>query len=133
MTPEHLKRKILAQPLPDSPLKGKKTLPVNKRQGEFDIGTELEGYGLQGVNVTEEELRKLVAELGLDGDEAGDLAKELSGPQSKPISQSEVEIKAHGNTEESAQRSQASSIENSKPSHSKLEIPEGVEMTKASI
>ncbi|KAG6879749.1 hypothetical protein C0992_012069 [Termitomyces sp. T32_za158] len=131
MTPEHLKRKILAQPPPDSPLKGKKTIPVNKRQGEIDISTELEGYGLQGVNVTEEELRNLVAELGLDGDEAGDLAKELSGPPSKPTSQYEVEVKANRNTEEvPAKTSKASSIENTSSS-SKVGIPEGVEATKA--
>ena len=50
-------------------MKGK-VLPVNKRVGEFDVGDELSGYGLQGVKVTEDELRDLVAELGLDGDEA---------------------------------------------------------------
>jgi len=68
MTPDRLKSKIMAQP-PASPLKGK-VLPVNKRVGEFDVGDELSGYGLQGVKVTEDELRDLVAELGLDGDEA---------------------------------------------------------------
>ncbi|KAG6819492.1 hypothetical protein H0H93_011306, partial [Arthromyces matolae] len=86
MTPERLKKKILAQPPAESPLKGK-VVPVNKRDDEFDISTELEGYGLQGVNVTEDDLRKLVAELGLGGDEAGDLAKELTGsakPNSAP-------------------------------------------------
>ncbi|KAG6832282.1 hypothetical protein H0H92_003515 [Tricholoma furcatifolium] len=88
MTPDHLKKKILAQPQ-ESPLKGK-AIPVNKRQDEFDISTELEGFGLQGVNVTEDELRNLVAELGLDGDEAGELVKGLSGSSSKPTSNSEV-------------------------------------------
>jgi len=68
MTPDRLKSKIMAQP-PASPMKGK-VLPVNKRVGEFDVGDELSGYGLQGVKVTEDELRDLVAELGLDGDEA---------------------------------------------------------------
>lgn len=77
MTPDHLKKKILAQPT-KSPLKGK-SIPVNRREGEFDVSTELEGYGLQGVKVTEDELRNLVEELGLDGDEAGDLVKGLSG------------------------------------------------------
>lgn len=75
MTPEHLRKKILAQP-PVSPLKGK-VVPVNKREGEFDVSTELEGYGLQGVHVTEDELRNLVAELGLDADDAGELVKGL--------------------------------------------------------
>lgn len=79
MTPEHLKVKILAQP-PASPLKGK-TVPVNKRTGEFDAGNELVGFGLQGVRVTEDELEQLVAELGLDGDEAQDLVNGLAGKE----------------------------------------------------
>lgn len=76
MTPDRFKDKILAQ---QSPLKNKSAgVPVNKRQGDFDVGTELVGFGLQGVNVTEDELRDLVAELGLDEDDAGDLVKGLS-------------------------------------------------------
>jgi len=51
---------------------------VNKQTDTFDVSTELSGFGLQGVQVTEDELRDLVAELGLDGDEAGDLVKGLS-------------------------------------------------------
>jgi SH3 domain-binding glutamic acid-rich protein len=78
MTPDHLKSKIIAQS--SSPLKGKgSTIPANKREDEFDVGTELQGYGLQGVKVTEDELRDLVADLGLDGDDAGNLVKELCG------------------------------------------------------
>jgi hypothetical protein len=76
MTPDRLKSKIMAQP-PASPMKGK-VFPVNKRVGEVDVGDELSGYGLQGVKVTEDELRDLIAELGLDGDEAGDLVQGLS-------------------------------------------------------
>lgn len=133
MTPEHLKRKILAQPPPDSPLKGKKAIAVNKRQEEeFDISTELEGYGLQGVNVTEEEIRNLVAELGLDGDEAGDLAKELSGPPSKPTSQSEAEMKVDANAKEVPVQTSSSSSKGDSDSTDKLRIPERVEKTKAS-
>ncbi|KAJ7932548.1 hypothetical protein B0H13DRAFT_1483064, partial [Mycena leptocephala] len=74
MTPEHLRTKIVES----SPLKGKGGVPVNKRTDMFDVSTELSGFGLQGVQVTEDELRDLVAELGLDGDEAGDLVKGLS-------------------------------------------------------
>ncbi|KAK0208159.1 hypothetical protein DFS33DRAFT_1301689 [Desarmillaria ectypa] len=82
MTPEHLKSKILAKPT-SSPL-ARSQIPVNKREGDFDISTEISGYGLQGVRVTEDELRDLVAELGLDGDDAGDLVKGLSsGPLGK--------------------------------------------------
>jgi hypothetical protein len=77
MTPDHLKHKMFAQS--SSPLKGKgSSNPANKRQNEFDVSTELEGYGLQGVKVTDDDLRALVEELGLDGDEAGDLVKGLS-------------------------------------------------------
>jgi len=39
---------------------------------EFDIGDELSGYGLQGVRVTDDDLEKLVKDLGLNGDEAGE-------------------------------------------------------------
>jgi len=42
------------------------------------VSTELEGYGLQGVKVTEDELGALLEELGLDGDDARDLADSLS-------------------------------------------------------
>ncbi|KAG5340624.1 hypothetical protein C0989_001066, partial [Termitomyces sp. Mn162] len=131
MTPEHLRRKILAQPPPDSPLKGKKTIPDSKRHGKFDISTELEGYGLQGVNVTEEELKNLVAELGLDGDEAGDLAKELSGPPSNPPSQIKAETEASGNSETLPRTLPQTSDEDLK-SGNKPTIHEEGEATKAS-
>jgi len=80
MTPEHLRTKIVES----SPLKGKGGVPVNKRTDMFDVSTELSGFGLQGVQVTEDELRDLVAELGLDGDEAGDLVKGLSSAPPAP-------------------------------------------------
>ncbi|KAJ7099609.1 hypothetical protein C8R43DRAFT_1048532 [Mycena crocata] len=78
MTPERIRTQVLAEQQ-SSPLKGKrKGVPVNKQTDAFDVSTELSGFGLQGVQVTEDELRDLVAELGLDGDEAGDLVKGLS-------------------------------------------------------
>lgn len=46
---------------------------------EFDVGTELVGFGLQGVKVTNDELRELVEELGLDEADAGELVKGLGG------------------------------------------------------
>ncbi|KII93790.1 hypothetical protein PLICRDRAFT_36022 [Plicaturopsis crispa FD-325 SS-3] len=76
MTPEHHKPARF-----DSSPSGK---PVNKREGEFDISTELSGFGLQGVKVTEDDLADLVKELGLQGDEAGDLVKGLSGGTTTP-------------------------------------------------
>lgn len=94
MTPEHLKRKILAQP-PTSPLAGgKKPIPVNKRVGEKDLGDELSGFGLQGVKVTEDELLDLVKDLGLGDIDAGDFVKGLGGSgDSKNIIDNGKEIK----------------------------------------
>lgn len=57
-----------------SPLKDKE-----RRDKEFDIGDELVGFGLQGVKVTEDDLAELVKELGLEGDDAGDLVRGLTG------------------------------------------------------
>ncbi|PFH54801.1 hypothetical protein AMATHDRAFT_334 [Amanita thiersii Skay4041] len=87
MTPEHLKTKILAQKKSSpSATKDENLIPSNKRQGEFDVGTELVGYGLQGVNVTARDLEDLVKELGLCGDDAGDLVKGLTkGDTSKEV------------------------------------------------
>ena len=72
MTPEHHRPKLFPQD-PDTPLK-----PVNKRN-DFDISTELEGFGLQGVRVTDDDLRQLVKDLGLDSDEAADMVRSLGG------------------------------------------------------
>jgi hypothetical protein len=80
MTPEHHKPTTFPSSASDSPLRGK---PANKREGEFDVSTELEGFGLQGVRVTQDDLAALVEELGLGGDEADELVKGLSGPEKK--------------------------------------------------
>jgi hypothetical protein len=87
MTPERLRSVVLASP--SSSLKSK-SLPANKKEGEFDVSKELVGFGLQGVNVTDDELRDLVAELGLGEDEAGDLVKGLSVPTKVPTKVSTV-------------------------------------------
>jgi thymidine phosphorylase len=76
MTPEHHKPATFPSSSSDSPLRGK---PANKRKGEFDVSTELEGFGLQGVRVTQDDLAALVEELGLGGDQADDLVRSLSG------------------------------------------------------
>ncbi|KAF9229130.1 SH3BGR-domain-containing protein [Gyrodon lividus] len=73
MTPEHHKPKFFPRD-PDTPLKA-----VNKREGDFDVSTELDGFGLQGVRVTDDDLWQLVEDLGLDGDEAADMVKSLGG------------------------------------------------------
>ncbi|KAF8213195.1 hypothetical protein K438DRAFT_1706847 [Mycena galopus ATCC 62051] len=89
MTPEHIRKEIIAQQ--SSPLRGKGGVPVNKRTDMFDAGTAFSGFGLQGVQVSESELADLVAELGLEGDEAGDLVKGLSSasPVTPPLKEKE--------------------------------------------
>ncbi|KAJ2921143.1 hypothetical protein H1R20_g15951, partial [Candolleomyces eurysporus] len=81
MTPEHIKTKILATQQQPSPLRGKAPpKPINKEEegSRVDLGDELSGYGLQGVKVTMDELRDMIEELGLGGDEAADLVKGLA-------------------------------------------------------
>lgn len=120
MTPDRLKEKIIAQP-PKSPLSGaggKKSIPVNRRAGERDLGEELRGYGLQGVKVTDDELLDLVKGLGLDDDAASGLVKDLGGSGSKensekklqePIVQAEEELREAKKPEEKKEESTGSS------------------------
>ncbi|KAI0756593.1 hypothetical protein C8Q80DRAFT_1129485 [Daedaleopsis nitida] len=68
MNPEHI------SPAP-SPIKTKPP----KRAGEIDAGDKLGDSGLHGVNVTEDDLLKLVGELGLDEASASELVKGLTG------------------------------------------------------
>ena len=83
MNPEHI------SPAP-SPIKTKPT----RRDGEIDAGDKLGDAGLHGVNVTEDDLLKLVEELGLDEASANDLVKGLTGEDTaakKVASDSRVE------------------------------------------
>ncbi|KAF8647915.1 hypothetical protein AX16_006447 [Volvariella volvacea WC 439] len=79
MTPEPLRAQILAQPI-SFPSRGRLS-PESKRSEskEVSLSDELSTFGLDG-RVTEDELRQLIAELGLEGDDAGDLVKGLSSP-----------------------------------------------------
>ncbi|KAK2461648.1 hypothetical protein APHAL10511_006111 [Amanita phalloides] len=78
MASDHMRNKIMAQQKsPEASGTSRKNVPVNKREG--DVGIELKGYGLQGVHATKTELEDLVRELGLYGDDAGDLVKGLAG------------------------------------------------------
>jgi len=86
MTPEHHKPKFFPQDS-ETPLK-----PVNKRN-DFDISTELEGFGLQGVRVTDDDLSQLIKDLGLDGDEAADMVRSLGGEASTSNSSKEPEVR----------------------------------------
>jgi SH3 domain-binding glutamic acid-rich protein len=54
-------------------------LPDKKKEvEEFDISTELSGFGFQGVKMTNDELQQLAEELGLAKDDAANLAEGLS-------------------------------------------------------
>jgi len=64
-----------------SPLKSQ-TDGVEKGN-EIDLGAALDDAGLQGVTVSDQELADLVKELGLEGDDAGELVKGLSASAGK--------------------------------------------------
>ena len=87
-----------------SPLKDKNS---KKNGKEVDVGGILDDNSLQGITVTDDELADLVKELGLEGDEAGDLVKGLSfkDKATEPSDDSNIEIKseetAQGNIDDS--------------------------------
>lgn len=76
----------------------------------MDAGEELGDARLAGVNVTEDDLLALVEELGLDGDEASDLVKGLTGDSpsspSPPAKMSEEKPKDEPGKETEAQKSE---------------------------
>jgi len=72
-------RKLGAVTASASSLAERKAALRKRGEAEFEVSEELSGYGLQGVKVTEDDLLALVQELGLGGDEAGDLVKGLGG------------------------------------------------------
>lgn len=102
MNPEHV------SPAP-SPSKPK---PSVRREGELDAGEQLGDTSLQGVNVTEDDLMKLVEELGLGGADADELVKGLRGeetskeeaPVSTSVEEAKVEGSAKGVDEEASER-----------------------------
>ncbi|KAG9125145.1 hypothetical protein FRC07_008783 [Ceratobasidium sp. 392] len=76
--------------------------PPKKPSGKsVDLGSELSGFGLEGVKVSEEEMLELVASLGLGGDDADDLVKGL-GLSSKP-QPLQAKLEAAANAESSLQ------------------------------
>ncbi|KAG2044999.1 SH3-binding, glutamic acid-rich protein-domain-containing protein [Suillus americanus] len=105
MTPEHHKPRFFPRD-PDTPLK-----PVNKREEDFDVSTELEGYGLQGVRVTDDDLRLLVEELGLEGDDAEDMVKSLGGNgKGAPQKGGEGDEKAKAKAKEATKDTKSASV-----------------------
>ena len=95
-----------------SPAETKKSLR-KRGEAEFDVGDELTGYGLQGVKVTDDDLLALVEELGLGGEEAGDLVKGLSDPTDKTDKVKEKEATevregGDGSSEQPESKSEAS-------------------------
>ena len=77
MTPERLRTTVKAGIPSNEPRKG--LIPVNKRTDELDAGELFPGLGLSGHKVTQDELAELIADLGLGGDDAKEMAKGLSG------------------------------------------------------
>lgn len=55
------------------------------RQSELDAGDKLGDAGLSGVNVTEDDLMKLVEELGLGEADANELVKGLTGDDTSKV------------------------------------------------
>jgi len=116
MTPEHHKPKFFPAATP--------SVPVNKRQGEYDVSTELEGFGLQGVRVTDDDLIKLVEDLGLGGDEAAEMVKSLGGGVGDKPAEGEAKKTTSGKEEATnaseggakADSSKDTKLETSKPS-----------------
>ncbi|KAF9029282.1 hypothetical protein BDZ89DRAFT_1250330 [Hymenopellis radicata] len=78
MTPERLRDKVKVQPT-SSTLADKSPYPSISEKVNLISEDELSGFGLQGLKITGDELRDLIAELGMDGDDAGDLLKGLGG------------------------------------------------------
>ncbi|KZT30700.1 hypothetical protein NEOLEDRAFT_28886 [Neolentinus lepideus HHB14362 ss-1] len=92
-----------------SPLKSKDRKPVNKEK-QIDVGEELAGFGLQGVKVTEDDLRELMEELGLEGEDAEDLVKGLSGSSDDMSGKSDAkESKGESSKQETTAKKQESS------------------------
>lgn len=61
-----------------------------KEKKEINAGEELAEFGLANVSVTDDDLRALVAELGLGGDEADDLVKGLSSTETAPAKETKA-------------------------------------------
>jgi len=78
-----------------SPAETKKSLR-NRNEAEFDVSDELTGFGLQGVKVTDDDLLALVEELGLGGEEAGDLVKGLTDKVDKVKEDEAAEVPQEG-------------------------------------
>ena len=106
-TPAH-KALFNASPA-SSPLRGGTSSATNKEslrrrnESEFDVSEELTGYGLQGVKVTDDELLALVEELGLGGEEAGDLVKGLSDSADKADKREEITAREDGTSDQQQQ------------------------------
>jgi hypothetical protein len=89
-----------------SPGANNKEFLRRRNESEFDVGDELTGYGLQGVKATDDELTALVKELGLRGEEAGDLVKGLSNLTDKASKGKETAVREGGGSEQQRQQQQ---------------------------
>ena len=71
-----------------------------KEKSEINAGDTLAEFGLANVSVSEDELRALVEELGLGGDEASDLVKGLSSTVVDDTKDAKVAALETGQTKE---------------------------------
>jgi len=116
-----------------SPAETKESLRKRK-EAEFDVSEELTGYGLQGVKVTDDDLLALVEELGLGGEEAGDLVKGLSDPADKAdkIKEGEAAGTPDGGGGGAPGQPKAESVADAKPAaREETETAEGDDMEEA--
>lgn len=58
---------------------------AGSKDEEFDAGSELVGYGFQGLKVTMNELEDLAKELGLDEKDAKEFARGLQDDEENPL------------------------------------------------
>ena len=122
MNPEHI------SPAP-SPVRSKP--PPARRDGEVDAGEHLEDASLRGINVTEDDLLKLVEELGMDGADADELVKGLKGEEtpvkeeeSKEVVQPEAALKEEPVKEKPEAQAEAEQADESKVEEAKAEAEE---------
>ncbi|KAH9944030.1 uncharacterized protein BXZ73DRAFT_87004 [Epithele typhae] len=100
--------------------------PSHKREGEVDAGEQLEDHSLRGINVTEDDLMKLIEELGLDGADADDLVKGLKGDEAPEVPLKEVAAAVKTETAEPATKEEppaATATEESPVVSAKAEEP----------
>ncbi|KAH9858215.1 hypothetical protein C2E23DRAFT_803107 [Lenzites betulinus] len=97
------------------------------RKGELDAGEKLGDSGLNGVNVTEDDLLALVEELGLGEADANELVKSLGGNSSAPKEETPKEEAKDEAKEETKEEAKEVKVEKAEPA-TKTEDPKPAEV-----